>query len=190
MRAVIVGSGAVGSRVARQLISLPGRNSVLMVDPDRARGAAVAEALGPGAAAGPWSARAVSASEVVVLASPGHQHPLAEQALDLGVHVVSVADDDQAARALLRLDGTASRQGRHLVVGAGFSPGLSCVLARHAANDLERVDEIRVARWGSGGPACARGRQRALASALPTWWPLGPFLGSLSGTVVAGTGLP
>jgi len=178
----VVGSGAVGSRVARQLMSLPGESSVLVVDPDRARGAAVAEALGPGAAAGPWSARSVSASEVVVLASPGLHHSLAEQALDLGVHVVSVTDDDQAARRLLELDGKASGRGCHLVVGAGFSPGLSCVLARHAAHDLERVHEIRVARWGSGGPACARGRQKALASVSTPRWRLGPWMRSLAGT--------
>ena len=56
-----------------------------------------------------------------------------------------------------------------VVVGAGFSPGLTCVLARHAARRFEAVDEIHVARSGTGGPSCARAHHRALAGTSLDW---------------------
>ena len=55
------------------------------------------------------------------------------------------------------------------MVGAGFSPGLTCLLARHAAAALDRVDEVHVARVGTGGPACARQHHRALGEHALDW---------------------
>ena len=43
------------------------------------------------------------------------------------------------------------------------------MLARHAAADLDEVDEIHVARLGTGGPACARLHHRALGGAALDW---------------------
>ena len=54
-------------------------------------------------------------------------------------------------------------------MGAGFSPGYTCLLARHAAARLDSVDEIHVARSGTGGPACARQHHRALAGTAVDW---------------------
>jgi hypothetical protein len=51
-----------------------------------------------------------------------------------------------------------------LVVGASFSPGLSCALAQVAASKLDEFDEIHIARFGTGGPSCARQHHRALRS--------------------------
>ena len=56
-----------------------------------------------------------------------------------------------------------------VAVGVGFSPGLSCVLACHAAGDLSSVDEVHVARLGTGGPACARQHHAALAGEALDW---------------------
>ena len=56
-----------------------------------------------------------------------------------------------------------------VVVGAGFSPGLTCVLARLGAAASTTVDEIHVARLGTGGPACARQHHRALAGTALDW---------------------
>ena len=59
------------------------------------------------------------------------------------------------------------------MVGAGFSPGLSCLLARFAAPAFDQVDEIYVAKHGTGGPACARQHHRSLAGAARSWRPEG-----------------
>ena len=71
--------------------------------------------------------------------------------------------------ALLDLDHEAIERRRSVVVGAGFSPGLSCVLARHLAGLFDVALEVHVARTGHGGPACARQAQAALAGRTTEW---------------------
>ena len=43
-----------------------------------------------------------------------------------------------------------------IVVGSGFSPGLTCVLARHGGSGFDSIQQVHVAKTGTGGPACAR----------------------------------
>ena len=50
-----------------------------------------------------------------------------------------------------------------------MAPGLSCVLAAHLRNHLDRVDEVHVASVGTGGPACARRHHAALTAAAVDW---------------------
>ncbi|MBS1837874.1 MAG: hypothetical protein JST64_09275 [Actinobacteria bacterium] len=71
--------------------------------------------------------------------------------------------------AILGLDRAAVTAGRSVVVGAAMSPGLTCLLVRHASGLLDRVDEVHVARDGAGGPACARQRLRALRGRAVEW---------------------
>lgn len=167
MRAVVVGGGAVGARAARQLLFLGQVDDLAVVDTDPKRAAAVVGSLGQPSRV---AATILPAADVVVLACPGPHRALAEQALDAGASVVSVADAEAEVRDLLDLDGRARDAGRHVVVGAGFSPGLSCVLAAHAARSFERIEEIHVAKIGTGGPACASQHHRALAGPAMVWF--------------------
>src|SRR5207237_635110 len=105
-----------------------------------------------------------------ILAVPAGTHrSLAERLLEQGSDVVSVTDDVGEVRALLDLDAEARVRGRAVVVGAGFAPGLSCVLAAHGSATFDEVDEIHVAKVGTAGPACARAHHRALASETLDW---------------------
>jgi NADP oxidoreductase coenzyme F420-dependent len=166
VRAAVVGVGAVGARVARQLVSSGADVSELVVvDPDRRRVAAVCASLGPTVQA----AESVDGVDVVVLASPGGHRRVAEEALSNGAHVVSAADDMESVRGLLDLDAEARERGLTVVVGAGFAPGLACVLSRHAAASFDGVDEVHVAKSGTGGPACARSHHEALGSWAVDW---------------------
>ena len=109
-------------------------------------------------------------AEVVVLAGPGRTH--ADEAaafLRAGHHVVSTSDDIDDVRSLLSLDHEARERGLHLVVGAGFAPGLTCVLAAHGAQRFDRVEEVHVAKVGTGGPACARQHHRAIGRGALDW---------------------
>jgi hypothetical protein len=107
---------------------------------------------------------------VALLAGPRSTHAgLARRYAEAGVAVVSVADDVDEVRELLELDAVAAANGVSIVVGAGFSPGLTCVLAAHAASLFDQVDEIHVAKVGTGGPACASTHHRALGSAAVDW---------------------
>lgn len=180
VRALIDGTGAVGARAARQLLSSDDVEHLALFDPDRARSRAVSEAMAqadrvvvvdPGPA-GDLPADAFAGIDVVVLAGPpgpaAHRHT-AERALEQAVQVVSTSDDIADVRDLLRMDAEARERGLSVVVGAGFVPGLSCVLARHAASSFDQVDEIHVARLGTGGPACARQHHDALSADAIDW---------------------
>jgi hypothetical protein len=171
VRAVVVGAGAVGARAARQLLATPGLDvaAVAVVDASPARVASAVGALGPVASGAAWSAETVAAADVVLLAVPGDHRAMAELALEQGASVVSVSDEMGCVRRLLDLDAEARERGQSVVVGAGFSPGLTCVLARHACAGFDSVDEVHVAKVGTGGPACARQHHDALAGEALDW---------------------
>lgn len=162
MRAAVVGAGAVGVRAARQLLFLGAVDSLAVVDTKRARLDAVVASLGKPARSAADVTAALDGADVVILAGPRGHRAAAEAALDRGASVVSVSDDVDDVLALLALDAEAVERGVHVVVGAGFSPGLSCLLAVHASRSFEEVEEIHVAKVGTGGPACARQHHVAL----------------------------
>ncbi|HEX2043277.1 MAG TPA: hypothetical protein VHF24_11635 [Acidimicrobiales bacterium] len=162
MRVVLVGAGACGARAGRQLVTLDPPEDLVLVDTDAARAQRVAASLGEPARVSDRVPPA-EAGDVFLLAAPPGQREVAEAAVAGGAHVVSVADAVAEVEALLALDGAARAAGVHVVVGAGFSPGLACVLAAFGARAFEQVDEVHVAKAGTGGPACARQHHRALA---------------------------
>ncbi len=157
----VLGIGATGARAARQLASTPEVGGVVLGGPGE-RPAALRRSLGAAARVGDPLA---SDARVLVLAGPAGTHlPVARRALEAGVDVVSTSDDLEEVEGLLALDGAARAAGRRVVVGAAFAPGLSCLLVRHLAGWVDRVEEVHVARFGTGGPACARAHHHALAS--------------------------
>ena len=129
MRAVVVGAGAVGVRAARQLLFLGHVDGLGIVEPHQARLEAVIASLGEPA----QPVASPAGADVVLLTGPRGHREDAEAALDAGASVVSVSDDVDDVRDLLALDAEAIERNLHVVVGAGFSPGLSCLLAAHAA---------------------------------------------------------
>jgi saccharopine dehydrogenase-like NADP-dependent oxidoreductase len=147
---------------------------------DRAPGhaAAVARSLGPQAEAAAWHTSLLTGADVLLLGASLAGPPfgvasarfdLVETALEAGAAVVSVADGMTEVEGLLRLDGEARLAGLPVVVGAALAPGLSDVLARQAAAALDSVEEIHVAKIGTGGPACARQHHRALGAEALDW---------------------
>ena len=93
----------------------------------------------------------------------------ATRALSLGAHVLSLSDDIDDIEALLSLGPVATAADRRIILGAGFAPGLSCLLAVHAAREFDVVDEIHMAKTGTAGPACARQHHSALSSDSRDW---------------------
>lgn len=172
MRVGILGAGATGARAARQLLASDSVEEVLLADVDRRRMEQVVTRLGHRAR--PWLATdpgsLAAAADALVLAQASGSHlEAAHRALESGRHVVSLSDDPDEVGLLLALDGEARERGLHVVVGAGFSPGFSCLLARHASARFDAVDEIHVAKLGTGGPACARQHHRALRGWTVDW---------------------
>jgi Oxidoreductase family, NAD-binding Rossmann fold len=168
VRVLVSGVGAVGARAARHLVADAAVEAVLIDEPDRKRQAAVVRSLGERAEA--VDDADPTLADLVLLASPPPRHiAAARRAVAAGRHVVSVADSVAAVEDLLDLHAEARERNVTVAVGAGFGPGLSCVLARHAAAEFDAVDEIHVAHQGTGGPACARQHHSALRGVGFDW---------------------
>lgn len=168
MRAAVIGLGAVGARAARQLASTPDVDAVVVHDPDTSRQSEVAASLGSIATVAERSDP--DDVDVVVIATPvGHHVDPARTFVGRSIPVVSTSDALPDVEGLLDLGPEAEVRGVTVVAGAAFSPGLTCLLARHAADSLDQVDEVHVARSGAGGPACARQHHRALGGTALDW---------------------
>lgn len=166
----VVGIGAVGARVARQMLATDTATSVVLADPDTERLRSVTRTLGPNAAAlteGRIDDQGVDL--VVVAAACGRHLATVRRCIRGGIPVVSTSDRMEDVQALLALDQQAREASVPVLVGVGFAPGLTCVLAAFCRERFDAVDEVHVAKEGTGGPACARQHHRALSSAARDW---------------------
>jgi hypothetical protein len=170
MRIAVIGLGAVGSRAARQLASTEGVSEVVLRDRERDRIDDVAASLGAVARPeyGPYGG-AVGADAVILATPAGAQADEAALLVGAGRSVVSTSDAIPDVTALLELGPEAEARGVTVAVGAAFAPGLSCALACFAADSFSEVDEIHVARVGTGGPACARQHHGSLGGVGIDW---------------------
>lgn len=170
-RVLLLGAGAVGARAARQLVEAGDVDEVLVADPDAKRRAAVVASTGDKATdAGDHGREVTGPVDAVLLACPNGTHlDAARTHLGQGRPVVSCADGIDDVKGLLDLGPEAEARRVPVVVGAGLSPGLTCLLARHAARRFEAIDEVHVARSGTGGAACARAHHRALVGTSLDW---------------------
>ncbi len=166
----IVGCGAVGARVARQLLATAPNAEVVLSDVDAEVVRDLAQSLGPKAYALTEGDVVDQGVDVVVVAAPCGRHlgPVRD-ALRRGVPVVSTSDRLEDVEALVALDDLAKRNSTPALVGVAFAPGLSCVLARFVGQSFDVVDEVHVAKQGTGGPACAREHHRALSGSAKDW---------------------
>lgn len=196
MRVTLIGVGTTGSHIARRL-RFPQTTALHLVDKDPKQLRVVSPAVDnrvdlstgspqevPGVSsfaelgsrlAQPPRIRVAEAkknqiADVVILAHPcGDHDKLAAYHLSNGSHVISLSEDPTEVEALLKLDATAMAASRSLVVGAGFEPGLSCLLVKYASERLDDVEAISISKAGTAGPACARQHHRALKTAGVEW---------------------
>ena len=169
MKVAVVGAGATGARVARKLANSDEVESVAVHDPDQQRLEWVVSSLGPAATAAEDPVPEGHVGAVVVATPSGTQLDIARRAVDEGATVVTTGTDPSETQNLLDLDLRARSRRATVMVGAGYMPGLSCLLARQAAAEFDQVDEIHVAKAGTGGPACARQHHRSLSGMALDW---------------------
>ncbi len=166
---LVIGAGAVGTRLIRQLVSDPEVEAVLVTDRTPGRATRVAASVGAGVEPVTGSVDMAQVAVVALAVAAGDHRDLGVRAIEAGADVVSVADSIGDVRGLTDLDAEAVVRKRSVVVGAGYGPGLTCLLARHAAGWFDRVEEIHVAKSGTGGPDCARQHHRALGGNAIDW---------------------
>jgi hypothetical protein len=181
-RVVVWGAGAVGTRAARQLLSSPEVAEIVVVDREPRRAEDVARALGSTARAHAGGLDALDGAAAVLVAAPLNGAPAhaarpkvraraspVEQAVRDGCAVVCTSDRITDVEVALGLGSMARATGATVVAGAAMAPGLTDVLARWAAADFGEVEEVHVAKAGTGGPACARQHHRALRGEALDW---------------------
>jgi len=163
---LLVGTGQVGIRAARQLADTPGVRRLWVASRDSDRAAELAAIMGPVAEPNPTDAVHVPDGVAVVAIASNRPDRSAwvGAALRAGASVVS-SDDE----AFGELDATARAANATVVSGCGLAPGLSDVLARHAADALTSVDEVHVARVGASGPACVEAVRDARRQTPGEW---------------------
>lgn len=168
MRVGIVGCGAVGARAARQLVSSEAVERLAVCDVRRDRALTLARSLGDRVDV-VTDIQDATIDGVLVAADVGVHLAIAREAIAAGRFVVSTSDALDEVRLLLALDDEARHRQVPVVVGSGFAPGLACVLAQLAAGWFDEVDEVHVAKAGTGGPACARQHHRAFRGHAVEW---------------------
>ena len=171
---LLVGTGEVAVRAARQLLDTPGLDRLLVTSRHEERTRELTDAFGPLADPLPWPGPGgdglPAAVDAVAIAVPGTPAiDWARRAVRSGVPAATVVDSDDEIGSLLALDSAARGSGTTLAVGCGLAPGLADVLARHAADALDTPDEIHVARSGAAGPACIDALRR-LRGERPLEW--------------------
>lgn len=94
-------------------------------------------------------------------------------AIEAGVHYCDLNTDGPAMEKALSLDGAAKASGVKALVGIGIFPGLSSLMMMHAAQQLDRVQELRYCFffpmiWG-GDPKSVLAEWRKAGHAAASW---------------------
>lgn len=193
---VLGGTGDMGRRAALELSRSPDVEKVTVAGRTLAKAEAVAASLGP---RGQAAAVDVRDEAALVTAMRGHdvvagamgpfylfEKPVARAAVAARVPYVSICDDHDAVEALFALDGEAQAAGVTVLTGVGWTPGLTNVMARRAASQLDEAREVHVAWIGSGaasgGEAVILHVLHIVTGSVPT------FRGGRREMVPAGTG--
>ena len=169
----IVGVGATGRRIATHLGNLDDTARFALFDEVPGRAADVARNLADRVTETgehfDVERIAPDCTAVILVGRTGSHAASAQDCLARGFDVISVSDSLGEVRDLLELDDLAIRHDARLILGAGMMPGLSDVLASHATRWFTEIEEIHVAKFGTGGPDCARQHHAALARLCFDW---------------------
>jgi len=170
VRALVIGAGAVGTKVAQQLLSSNAVDKILLRDTEPEKLGIALKTLGSRVEVEHFPFPQNMDADVVVVASPrGTQLEAVEKAISLCRPTVVVSDGLSETVSILNLEKEAFELGVPVVVGTGFAPGLSCVLTAYGKTLLEQTEEIHVSKMGTGGPACALVHHRALSRMSFGW---------------------
>lgn len=151
------GAGQEGKRTVKDLVAGPGVDSVVIGDLDldaanRLKQEIDSDKVSTLQIDATDHARLVEALKgvdmIISFVGPYYRFgvPILQCAIEAGRHYVDICDDADPTVAMLELHDAAEQAGIAAVVGCGVSPGTLNVLARDAANRLDRVDDLHF-RW-------------------------------------------
>lgn len=151
---ILGGAGYQGASAARILASYPSIDRLVLVDLNREVAEKVSNELGAKATAdtidvrdGEALARLLERHQPrVVLNCAGPFRSVgahsAAAAIGAGVDYVDILDDASVVPEFLALDDSARKGGVTVLCGAGFTPGLTNIIGRILAEDLDEVKEM------------------------------------------------
>ena len=170
MQALVIGAGAVGTKVAQQLLSSNTVDKIILRDTSPEKLGLASKTLGNRVEVEHFPFSQNMDADLVIVASPrGTQLEAVKKAVSLRRPTVVVSDGLSETVSILSLEKEAFEFGVPVVVGTGFAPGLSCVLTAYGKSLLEKTEEIHVSKMGTGGPACALVHHRALSRMYFGW---------------------
>ena len=170
MRALVIGAGAVGTKVAQQLLSSNAVDKILLRDTSPEKLGVASKTIGSRVEVEHFPFSQNMDADLVVVASPrGTQLEAVKRAISLRRPTVVVSDGLSETVSILNLEKEAYKLGVPVVVGTGFAPGLSCILTAYGKTLLEQTEEIHISKMGTGGPACALVHHRALSRMSFGW---------------------
>lgn len=151
------GAGAMGRTAVKDLAAEPGVEELVIADYNLAEAERLAREMGDRCRATHVDANMhadlveVVRGYDVALGTVGpfykYEARMIRACIEAGTNYVSICDDYDAAEEALSLDGGARDAGITAVTGVGWTPGITNVLARKAAEELDEVDEIALS-WG------------------------------------------
>ncbi len=148
MRIVLIGAGAVGSVAAARLVDVREVDELVLADVVGERSKALADRLGSRKvraatmASGQDLGSLITGADLAVNAAHASLDlPLMEACLDVGA---SFMDLSSVPLQQFPYDEKFRKAGIVALLGAGEDPGLGNVLARAAADRLDKVDSIRI----------------------------------------------
>ena len=190
---VLGGAGRHGRRSAYLLSSRPEVSQIVIGARDLEGAHAIARRLGPKASVCAVDARdesalaaAIAGARLLVNASGPYFEtllPALRAAIASGVHYCDFSEDGRTVEQAFELDGAARRAGIVAVLGIGEAPGITNLMALHAARQLDRAEDI-VVGWTDDFEVVYRPVQENLRSIRTS----GHVDASLQATLNASTG--
>lgn len=181
--ALVGATQAAGRRLAANILERDPSISLLVVDGDRTRADAFAaevdnpRCMPAGMGAGVGSLAAVLAGADAALGFVGSDVEMetltASAAIEARVPYISACELAPAVEALLGLDEQAHEAGSLVIPGFGWSPGVTNLLARWAADGLDEVRSVQVA-WttsaiGEGTGTTTMRAVRSFSGSVPVF---------------------
>jgi hypothetical protein len=160
MKIVILGgTGGIGQATARLLATSPEADQIIVAARTQARAEEVAATLGQKASGAGVDVgqedglvQLVSGADVLVnVAGPDFAIPLPalKAAIRARTNYIDIAADGRMTDQVLALDQAARSAGITALIGMGFFPGLSNLLAMHAVRNLDEVSDLHFGYvWG------------------------------------------
>ena len=145
MKALVIGAGAVGTKVAQQLLASNSVDQIVLRDISPEKLGTASKTLSGRVEVEHFPFSQNMDADVVVVASPrGTQLEAVKNSIRLSRPTVVVSDGLAETISILKLEEEAFNLKVPVVVGTGFAPGLSCVLAAYGETMLDEIEEIHV----------------------------------------------